>query len=176
MRILTAAVAAIFLLPLAAQAAPSQSLSMPGLSQPVEIIQDRWGVSHIYAKTENDLFFAQGYNAARDRLFELEMWRRQATGTVSEILGPSELKRDIGNRLFQYRGDMKQELNWYHPHSEAIIESFARGVNAYHRPDRARSRFADAGVQDAGHQARQMDAGHRGVALQWTGAATWTMR
>jgi penicillin amidase len=131
MRILTAAVAAIFLLPLAAQAAPSQPLSMPGLSQPVEIIQDRWGVSHIYAKSENDLFFAQGYNAARDRLFELEMWRRQATGTVSEILGPSELKRDIGNRLFQYRGDMKQELNWYHPHSEAIIESFAKGVNAF---------------------------------------------
>jgi penicillin amidase len=131
MRILTVALAAMLLLPLAAQAAPSQTLAMPGLSQPVEIIQDRWGVSHIYAKNENDLFFAQGYNAARHRLFELEMWRRQATGTVSEILGPSELKRDIGNRLFQYRGDMKQELSWYHPHSEAIIESFARGVNAF---------------------------------------------
>lgn len=131
MRILTAALAAMLLLPLAAQAAPTQTLAMPGLSQPVEIIQDRWGVAHIYAKSENDLFFAQGYNAARDRLFELEMWRRQATGTVSEILGPSELKRDIGNRLFQYRGDMKQELNWYHPHSQAIIESFARGVNAF---------------------------------------------
>jgi penicillin amidase len=131
MRILTAALAAMLLLPLAAQAAPSQTLAMPGLSQPVEIIQDRWGVAHIYAKSENDLFFAQGYNAARDRLFELEMWRRQATGTVSEILGPSELKRDIGNRLFQYRGDMKQELNWYHPHSQAIIESFVRGVNAF---------------------------------------------
>lgn len=131
MRILTAALAAMLLLPLAAQAAPSQTLAMPGLSQPVEIIQDRWGVAHIYAKNESDLFFAQGYNAARHRLFELEMWRRQATGTVSEILGSSELKRDIGNRLFQYRGDMKQELNWYHPHSEAIIESFARGVNAF---------------------------------------------
>ena len=129
MRILIAVLA--MLLPLAAEAAPSQTLSMPGLSQPVEIIQDRWGVSHIYAKTENDLFFAQGYNAARDRLFELEMWRRQATGTVSEILGPSELKRDIGNRLFQYRGDMKQELGWYHPHSEAIINAFATGVNAF---------------------------------------------
>ncbi|MFO1246681.1 MAG: penicillin acylase family protein [Alphaproteobacteria bacterium] len=124
-------VVALLLLPLAAHAAPSQTLSLPGLSQPVEIIQDRWGVAHIYARNENDLFFAQGYNAARDRLFELEMWRRQATGTVSEILGPSELKRDIGNRLFQYRGDMKQELNWYHPHSQAIIESFARGVNAF---------------------------------------------
>ncbi len=131
MRMMICGIAAMLLLPLAAQAAPSQTLAMPGLSQPVEIVQDRWGISHIYAKTENDLFFAQGYNAARDRLFELEMWRRQATGTVSEILGPSELKRDIGNRLFQYRGDMKQELNWYHPNSQAIIEAFANGVNAF---------------------------------------------
>ncbi len=124
---------AIFLvmLPFAAAAAPSESLSTPGLTQPVEIIKDRWGISHIYAKNENDLFFAQGFNAARDRLFELEMWRRQATGTVAEILGPRELKRDIGNRLFMYRGDMKQELAWYHPHSAAIIEAFAKGVNAY---------------------------------------------
>ncbi len=124
---------AIFLamFPAAASAAPSETLSMPGLTQPVEIIKDRWGISHIYAKNENDLFFAQGFNAARDRLFELEMWRRQATGTVAEILGPRELKRDIGNRLFMYRGDMQRELNWYHPHSAAIIESFAEGVNAY---------------------------------------------
>jgi penicillin amidase len=137
MRIMTrgASALAALLCTLPVQAAPSQTptqtLAMPGLSQPVEIIQDRWGISHIYAKTESDLFFAQGFNAARDRLFELELWRRQATGTVAEIMGPSELKRDIGNRLFLYRGDMKQELGWYHPHSEAIIESFARGVNAY---------------------------------------------
>ena len=109
----------------------SEKLTLPGLTQPVEIIKDRWGISHIYARNENDLFFAQGYNAARDRLFQLELWRRQATGTVAEILGPRELKRDIGNRLFMYRGDMKQELNWYHPHSAAIIEAFANGINAY---------------------------------------------
>ena len=43
--------------------------SLAGLSQPVEIIKDRWGIAHIYARNEQDLFFAQGYNAARDRLF-----------------------------------------------------------------------------------------------------------
>lgn len=69
-------------------ATPAEKLTAPGLSQPVEIIRDHWGIAHIYARNENDLFFAQGYNAARDRLFELEMWRRQATGTVAEILGP----------------------------------------------------------------------------------------
>jgi penicillin amidase len=77
------------------------------------------------------LFYAQGYNVARDRLFQLELWRRQATGTVAEIAGRRELKRDIANRLFQYRGDMTQELNWYHPHGTAIVEAFVAGINAY---------------------------------------------
>ncbi|HEY7699628.1 MAG TPA: penicillin acylase family protein, partial [Vicinamibacteria bacterium] len=85
-------------------------LSVSGLQEPVEILTDRWGVAHIYARNEHDLFFAQGYNAARDRLFQFEMWRRQATGTVSEILGRRELARDIGARLHRFRKDMKQEL------------------------------------------------------------------
>ncbi len=109
----------------------SQTLSLSGLQQPVEIIKDHWGISHIYARNEHDLFFAQGYNVARDRLFQLEMWRRQATGTVAEILGKKELKRDIGNRLFRFRGDLNQELNWYHPRGGAIIAAFVEGINAY---------------------------------------------
>ena len=108
-----------------------ETLLVPGLSQPVEILRDRWGVAHIYAKNESDLFFVQGYNAAHDRLFQLELWRRQATGTVAEILGPKELKRDIGNRLFMFRGDLEQELKWYHPHGPAIVDAFVRGINAY---------------------------------------------
>jgi penicillin amidase len=109
----------------------TNKISLPGLEQPVEILRDKWGVSHIYARTEHDLFFAQGYNAARDRLFQLELWRRQTTGTMAEILGRRELKRDIGNRLFVYRGDLERELNWYHPHGALIIEAFAAGINAY---------------------------------------------
>jgi penicillin amidase len=115
----------------AASAPPSETLLCPGLSQPVEIIKDRWGISHIYAKNEGDLFFAQGYNVARDRLFQLEMWRRQATGTVAEILGPQEVARDIGNRLFLFRGDLEQEMQWYHPHGAQIIRAFTEGINAY---------------------------------------------
>ena len=108
-----------------------ESLRVAGLKQPVQILKDRWGISHIYAKNESDLFFAQGYNVARDRLFQLELWRRQATGTVAEILGKQELRRDIGNRLFMYRGDLTQELNWYHPHGAAIVDAFVHGINAY---------------------------------------------
>ncbi len=115
--------------PSAAPPAPS-TLTIRGLEQAVEILRDRWGLNHIYAKTEHDLFFAQGYSAARDRLFQFEMWRRQATGTVAEILGRKELKRDIGARLHRFRGDLKSELNWYHPHGEAIINAYVDGVNA----------------------------------------------
>jgi len=75
--------------------------------------------------------FAQGYCAAKDRLFQFEIWRRQATGTVAEILGERELKRDIGTRLFQFRGDLKKELNHYHPQGEAIINAYVAGVNSY---------------------------------------------
>ena len=108
-----------------------ESLMVKGLSQPVEIIKDKWGISHIYAQNESDLFFAQGFNVARDRLFQLEIWRRQATGTMSEIQGSKALKRDIGSRLLKARVDMKQEMNHYHPRGEEIIPAFVRGINAY---------------------------------------------
>jgi penicillin G amidase len=114
-----------------AQQTPATSLQMAGIAQPVEIVRDRWGINHIYAQNESDLFFAQGYAAARDRLFQFEIWRRQATGTTAEILGRRAVKRDIGARLHMFRGDLDAELNHYHPRGKAIVEAFVRGVNAY---------------------------------------------
>lgn len=128
---------ALYLVLLAAAAPPAAAqgdttrLSIEGLREPVEIIRDRWGINHIYARNQPDLFFAQGWAAARDRLFQFEIWRRQATGTVAEILGPRELERDVGTRLFRFRGDMEQELAHYHPDGAEIVGSFVRGVNAY---------------------------------------------
>ena len=109
----------------------ADTLRLAGLQQPVEILRDRWGISHIYARNEHDLFFAQGYAAARDRTFQLELWRRQATGTLAEVLGPRELERDRGARLFRFRGDMTAELAHYHPHGVAIVGAFVDGVNAF---------------------------------------------
>jgi len=109
----------------------TESLQVEGLDQTVEIIKDIWGISHIYAETEHDLFFAQGYNAARDRLFQFEIWRAQATGTTAEILGPKAIDRDHGARLFKFRGAMGLELSHYHPRGIDIINSFVHGVNAY---------------------------------------------
>src|SRR5439155_20567944 len=106
-----------------ARAQTTDTLRAAGVARPVEIMRDHWGIAHIYAGNEHDLFFAQGYVAARDRLFQLELWRRQATGTVAELLGARELPRDIGARLFAYRGDLARELAHYHPHGAAILRA-----------------------------------------------------
>jgi len=111
--------------------AANERLAVPGLEADVDILTDRWGVDHIYAENEHDLFFAQGYAAARNRLFQFELWRRQATGTLAEILGRRELDRDIGTRLHMFRKDMKRELAHYHPRGELIITAFVDGINAY---------------------------------------------
>ena len=73
----------------------------------------------------------QGYLAAVDRLFQFEIWRRQATGTLSEIFGEDELERDIGTRLFKFRGHIEDELNYYHKDGNQIVTSFVSGINKY---------------------------------------------
>ncbi len=74
------------------------AVRIPGLRAPVDLIRDSAGIVHIRAQNEHDLFFAQGYSAARDRLFQLELWRRQATGTMAEALGPRWVEHDQASR------------------------------------------------------------------------------
>lgn len=107
------------------------AVPLSGLNSRVQIIKDEWGVSHIYATNEADLFFAQGFNAARDGLFQFEVWRRQATGTVAEITGKRDVRRDVGTRLFRFRHDITEEMNHYHPRGDKIIPAYVAGVKAY---------------------------------------------
>ncbi len=108
----------------------AETSKLPGISEPVEIVRDSCGISHIYAKNQKDLFFAQGFNVARDRLFQLEMWRRRATGTLAELIGPAALRADTRARLLRPRVDMDAELAHYHPDGKEIITSFVAGINA----------------------------------------------
>ena len=111
--------------------ATTETQKITGLRESVEILTDRWGIAHIYAKNQGDLFFAQGYVAARDRLFQLEVWRRRVTGTMAEIQGRKALDRDIGARLLRPRLELRREMNHYHPQGEQIITAFVNGINAY---------------------------------------------
>jgi len=112
-------------------ACQNQQTNVKGLTDEVEVIRDQHGINHIFAENEQDLFFAQGYLAAKDRLFQFELWRRQATGTLAEILGERELERDRGVRLFKFRGDKETELRRYHPRGVEIIDAFVAGINSY---------------------------------------------
>lgn len=105
---------------------------LPGLRDSVEVIRDRWGTPHIYAQNTDDLFFAQGYVMAQDRLWQMEMWRRDKEGRMAEILGPSAVARDRQARLLRYRGPMDdREWTSYHPEGRRIFEAYAAGVNAF---------------------------------------------
>ena len=141
---------------------------VPGLQKTVEVLRDHWGINHIYAKNQYDLFFAQGYSAAEDRLFQFEIWRRQASGTVAEILGEKELKRDIGTRLFKYRGDLNQELNHYHSDGKKIIEAYVNGVNAYinsvlQKPEELPLQFKILGIQPKPWTSEIVISRHQGL-------------
>ena len=104
---------------------------LTALNSPVEVRRDRWGVPHIYARTTHDLFFAQGYVAAQDRLFQMEIWRRAGQGRLAEVLGPTYVTRDRLARLFKYRGDLAAEWNSYAHDARALVTAFVSGVNAY---------------------------------------------
>lgn len=105
--------------------------SLPELDSVVEVRRDCWGVPHIYARTRHDLFFAQGFVAAQDRLWQMEMWRRIGEGRLAEVIGPSAVARDRFARLLKYRGDMDREWTSYAPDAREIVHAFVDGVNAY---------------------------------------------
>src|SRR3954452_17618897 len=107
------------------------TFDVPGLAEPVEVLVDRWGVPHLYAGSEQDLFLAQGFNAARDRLFQIDLWRRRGLGRLSEVVGPSYVEQDRAARLFLYRGDIDAEWASYGPDAKQIATQFTTGVNAY---------------------------------------------
>src|SRR5215475_9478472 len=91
----------------AALAQISGTLRLHGLSRPVTVLRDRWGIPHIYAESQDDLFFAQGFVAAQDRLWQMDLWRRAGEVKLAEVLGPRAVERDRFARLIRYRGDLK---------------------------------------------------------------------
>jgi len=102
-----------------------------GLAEPVEILVDRWGVGHIYAPTIDAAFFGQGFNAARDRLWQIDLWRKRGLGELARELGPAFAEQDRANRLYLYRGDMRAEWIAYSSDAKRLVESFVAGINAY---------------------------------------------
>src|SRR3989442_9771408 len=110
---------------------PVVSMQVAGLKQPAEILVDQWGVPHIYAQSFDDAFVAQGFNAARDRLFQIDLWRRSGLGELAEVLGLGYVEQDRSARLFLYRGEMDQEWASYGPNARRMATAFVAGINSY---------------------------------------------
>jgi penicillin G amidase len=105
---------------------------VPHLRSPVRVVRDQWGVPHIAASSVDDLFFAQGYVVAQDRLWQMEVWRRTVEGRLAEIVGADAVERDRVARLLTYRGPVDdQELQVYHPEARRLMTAFVAGVNAF---------------------------------------------
>jgi penicillin amidase len=109
----------------------SGTIPVEGLSSRVRVVRDRWGVPHIYAEHQDDLFFAQGFVQAQDRLFQMDLWRRSAQGRLAEVLGSNFVGRDAMTQRMQYRGDLETEWAIYGADTKAIATAFVGGVNAW---------------------------------------------
>lgn len=110
---------------------PTDDYPVSGLAADVEVLVDRWGVPHVYADSRLDAFVAQGFQAARDRLFQIDLWRRRGLGHLAEVLGPRHLAQDRATRLFLYRGDMRAEWLAYGTATQDVVTAFVAGVNAH---------------------------------------------
>ena len=107
------------------------SVAVPGLSSKVRVVRDEHGVPTIEAATLEDLFFAQGYVTAQDRLWQMDMMRRAAAGELSEVIGEATVKMDREQRILGLRLAAQAAEKGISPRDRAYFEAYARGVNAF---------------------------------------------
>ncbi|MEH6943681.1 penicillin acylase family protein [Bacillus sp. JJ722] len=106
-------------------------IKLEALKEPVKVVRDEDGVPHITAKNEHDLYIAQGYIQAQDRLFQMDLSRRQASGRLSEVIGESTIDKDKYFRTLGLRRAAEQSYVQYSSEAKEILKQFAQGVNLY---------------------------------------------
>ena len=139
------------------QAIPKTSgtIQIAGLSQPVEVVRDQYGVAHIYAHTPEDLFFVEGYTHAQERFWQMEFQRRVASGRLSEIFGETSLETDRYLRYFGFHDLAQKAYEMMDSKSRRVVDAYAAGVNAYistRKPGKLGLEFALLGLQGVDFQ------------------------
>src|SRR5262245_2595357 len=113
----------------------STTARLPGLQKHVTVVRDKFGVPHITASSDHDAYFMMGYQQAEDRFFQMDSLRRQASGTLAELLGAgpqdSILGTDIFLRVVGMRRAAERSLGAYSPEAAGLIQAYADGVNAW---------------------------------------------
>jgi len=114
------------------------TLTVKGLTEPVEVLRDRLGVPHIRARNMHDLYFAQGFVTAQDRFWQMEVWRRIGSGRLSELFGKTTLGTDIYLRTVGFRRVADLDYAAMGQEARDVFQAYADGVNAYilNRPAR----------------------------------------
>lgn len=107
------------------------TLQIEGIASPVKVTRDGHGVPTIEAANLEDLFFAQGYVTAQDRLWQMDIMRRYGAGKLSEILGPATLKVDREQRILGLRAAAEKNLSAANARDRSYFDAYARGVNSY---------------------------------------------
>lgn len=114
------------------------TVTMPGISASVKISRDEYGIPHIAAANEYDLFFAQGYVHAQDRLWQMDITRRAGEGRLSEVLGASTVKFDKMLKTVGFRRIAEQLERQLHPKSAEVLRAYSDGVNEFIRTHKGR--------------------------------------
>ena len=110
---------------------PNKSITLTGLHDRVTVRRDERGIPYIEAANDEDLYFAQGYVMASDRLWQMDLMRRTARGELAEILGTAALDQDKQHRTFGFAQEVDAELAQASAQTRAVLDAYARGVNAY---------------------------------------------
>ncbi len=117
--------------PGAAAAPPTARIDVPGLHAAATVIRDSRGIPHVFAADAHDLYFMQGWVHAEDRLFQMDLSRRQASGTLAELFGPAALASDVELRTLGLRRAATRSLGAISDAARADLEAYAEGVNAW---------------------------------------------
>ncbi len=155
----------------------SGTLDVRGLSAPVDVLRDKQGVPQIYADNAQDLFRAQGYVAAQDRFFEMDLRRHITAGRLSEMVGAGGLETDKVIRTMGWRRVAEAELPHLSPATRQYLQAYADGVNAYINamgsPSRMAFEYVVLGQQVPNYRVEQWTPVD---SLSWLKAMAWDLR
>jgi penicillin amidase len=152
-------------------------IAVPGLGSKVEVLRDDHGIPQVYASTSHDLFYAQGFVQAQDRFFEMDVRRHTTAGRLSELFGEQTLDIDKTIRTMGWRRVAEQELSRLSPETQAYLQAYSDGVNAYlhdHTPSEMSLEYtllARNGLQDY-----RVEDWTPADSVAWLKAMAWDLR
>lgn len=150
-------------------------IGVDGLHEPVTIHRDRWGIPHIMATSDHDLFFAQGFVHAQERFWQMDFWRHIGSGRLSEMFGESQVETDKFLRSLGFADLARQELATMPDEHRQVLQWYADGVNAYiagRSGPEISLEYAVLGLQNSGYEIELWDPIHT---LTWAKLMSWDL-